>query len=158
MDFTLDQVQEATGQTYNRLYWAIRQGKLAAQKREGQWRISAEALDKLKRELATPAVDALVTKLGEAVVGQVQEYHKLGVARKAILNALRADISEAEQYEPPEYAVVLRQIVEMLPTSQYIWTGDSWRVTLADGSSVESRSVSGPEPVELVNTGTNGKG
>jgi len=152
------EAQRALNIDYSKLWRMIRDRKVHAEKVRGKWVISDAELDRLKRELATPPVDALVTKLGEAVVGQVQEYHKLGVAREAILNALRADISEAEQYEPPEYAVVLRQIVELLPTSQYIWTGDSWRVTLADGSSVESRSVSGAEPVELVNTGTNGKG
>ena len=76
------------------------------------------------------------------VVEAVQKFHRLGVEREAIIRGLRGDLAEGRLYEPSDYGELLEKIIDLLPGAVYSWTGDAWKVSLTDGSSVESRSVS----------------
>lgn len=154
-DYSIDEVTASTpGLNYRRVYALLRSGKLAgARKEDGMWRIPAAAVDGLRRELAKAnlAADALATKLGDHNVSeQIRQYHFRGIEKQSLLNGLRADLLEARDYESPEYVEALEKILALISDAVYVWTGDAWRISLPDGTSVETRSVSGAVPATVV--------
>jgi hypothetical protein len=131
------------GHTVKRLN---REGQLAGEYVDGEFRTTPSAVESCKQRLAAELAKAPHREIDEALRNYnelIGRFHRLRIQVEVELNALEADARELECHGDSEGARAVRDLRDSLRVARYQWepASQSWRITLDDGSSALTQST-----------------